>query len=127
MNNKIFIVTNRCGTEIGGPILFHSLENAKKYIKSEIYDYWMDTIGETLKDELGESALNDVERVFLYCMERGLCKKLLNPASKTSSESHTYRFNVGSNDWYEFKITRMVLPEDFKDSDPANYDPNESF
>lgn len=112
MMNEIFIVTNRCGTEIGDPILFHTKENAKKYIQSEIYDCWMDNIKGMLEGELGESVLNDVKRVFSYCEEQGLYKSF--------ESDGIYLAYAGDGDWFEFQITKKDLSKDFEDDDPDN-------
>jgi len=112
MMNEIFIVTNRCGTEIGDPILFHTKENAKKYIQSEIYDCWMDNIQGMLEGELGESVLDDVKRVFSYCEEQGLYEPF--------ESDGIYLAYAGGDDWLEFQITKKDLSKDFEDDDPGD-------
>jgi len=111
--NEIFIVTNCCGTEMGDPILFHTKENAKRYIQSEIYDCWMDNIKGMLEGELGKLALDDIERVFSYCEKQGLYKTF-------ETDGIYQEAYVGSGDWIEFKISRRILPDDCEDNYVSN-------
>ena len=114
--NKVSIVTTHCGNQMGDLVLFHSLANAKRYVQTEIYDCWMDNIKGMLEDELGESTLDDVERVFSYCEEQGLYK-----AFETDGKTDgIYQAYAGGNDWLEFKISRRILPDDYEDNCNSN-------
>jgi len=127
MMNKIFIVTSQCGTVVRGPILFHSLENAKKFVKYEILKCY------TLESTFYEFDKTEGKDSILIAKEHGMYEELHNSSSETSSENYIYRFCVsinddGSEEWYEFKITRVILSEDseFKDQNPIDYDPAKS-
>ena len=98
MSKSIFIVSQRYGTELLEPSIFHTRNEAEDYVKKAVYD----NITELVYDEIEEDGIdiNNIEKVLEWAEENDYC---------TSYNTDVIDTSTIADDWLECKITEKIL------------------
>ena len=96
----VYIVSSRCGCEMNTPLVFGSKEDAKNYIKNEMYDLMLERSDEMEDDDVDT---NNIDDVFIWGEENDYCTSY-----NDLGFPDTY---TGESDWTEYMITTVDLSE----------------